>query len=288
MLFRSNGQTPVNPGENVEIELPGSVDVEVDLEGLLAANGLNQNPDMSFSLGIFGLLKNGNISYAYVNGYKSNTKIADLKGYNNMYFVPLSKLLAETGSASFRIFINPPKYYDKESDSYKASALHEIFTLQKSFFISEKTSCETYLKVMTPPNKTRYMIGEKFDPIGMKVYEFNTNGFNREVKDYTYSPTESITQNSSIITIEYQGKTVKFPINIIGQSLPIRISQLSRNKIGDKWGDWVTQSSNNVVVSRNEKFERKTIVRIKKESILYEPHDKTGLRNFLIIKTIHR
>lgn len=276
-----NGQTPVNPGENVEIELPGSVDVEVDLEGLLAANGLNQNPDMSFSLGIFGLLKNGNISYAYVNGYKSNTKIADLKGYNNMYFVPLSKLLAETGSASFRIFINPPKYYDKESDSYKASVLHEIFTLQKSFFISEKTSCETYLKVMTPPNKTRYMIGEKFDPIGMKVYEFNTNGFNREVKDYTYSPTESITQNSSIITIEYQGKTVKFPINIIGQSLPIRISQLSRNKIGDKWGDWVTQSSNNVVVSRNEKFERKTIVRIKKESILYEPHDKTGLRIFL-------
>ncbi len=208
-----NGQTPVNPGENVEIELPGSVDVEVDLEGLLAANGLNQNPDMSFSLGIFGLLKNGNISYAYVNGYKSNTKIADLKGYNNMYFVPLSKLLAETGSASFRIFINPPKYYDKESDSYKASALHEIFTLQKSFFISEKTSCETYLKVMTPPNKTRYMIGEKFDPIGMKVYEFNTNGFNREVKDYTYSPTESITQNSSIITIEYQGNGNK--INLI-------------------------------------------------------------------------
>ena len=47
----------------------------------------------------------------------------------------------------------------------------------------------TRLVVSAKPTKTKYSVGEKFDPTGMVVTAIYSNGIREEVKDYTYDKT---------------------------------------------------------------------------------------------------
>lgn len=61
------------------------------------------------------------------------------------------------------------------------------------------------IDVASNPTKMRYVAGEKFDPSGMVVNATYSDNSTKELKDgeYTYSPTGTLTENNTNITISY-------------------------------------------------------------------------------------
>ena len=59
--------------------------------------------------------------------------------------------------------------------------------------------------VASKPTKELYVAGEKFDPSGMVVNATYSDNSTKELKDgeYTYSPTGTLTENNTNITISY-------------------------------------------------------------------------------------
>ena len=64
------------------------------------------------------------------------------------------------------------------------------------------------IAVSTPPTKVIYKAGEYFDPSGMVVTATFDNGTTKTVSGYTYSPTRTLQQDDSVITISYTKKGV--------------------------------------------------------------------------------
>ena len=64
------------------------------------------------------------------------------------------------------------------------------------------------IAVFTPPTKVTYKAGEYFDPSGMVVTATFDNGTTKNVSGYTYSPTRTLQQGDSVITISYTKKGI--------------------------------------------------------------------------------
>lgn len=64
------------------------------------------------------------------------------------------------------------------------------------------------IAVSTPPTKVIYKAGEYFDPSGMVVTATFDNGTTKNVSGYTYSPTRTLQQGDSVITISYTKKGI--------------------------------------------------------------------------------
>ena len=64
------------------------------------------------------------------------------------------------------------------------------------------------IAVSVPPTKVIYKAGEYFDPSGMVVTATFDNGTTKNVSGYTYSPTRTLQQDDSVITISYTKKGV--------------------------------------------------------------------------------
>ena len=64
------------------------------------------------------------------------------------------------------------------------------------------------IAVSTPPTKVIYKAGEYFDPSGMVVTATFDNGTTKTVSGYTYSPTRTLQQDDSVITISYTKKGI--------------------------------------------------------------------------------
>ena len=64
------------------------------------------------------------------------------------------------------------------------------------------------IAVSTPPTKVIYKAGEYFDPSGMVVTATFDNGTTKNVSGYTYSPTGTLQQSDSVITISYTKKGI--------------------------------------------------------------------------------
>ena len=64
------------------------------------------------------------------------------------------------------------------------------------------------IAVSTPPTKVIYKAGEYFDPSGMVVTATFDNGTTKNVSGYTYSPTGTLQQDDSVITISYTKKGI--------------------------------------------------------------------------------
>ncbi len=69
------------------------------------------------------------------------------------------------------------------------------------------------IEVIQKPYKTSYSLGEKFNPNGMKVKAFYSNGNSKTITDYTYFPKGKLYFNDHI-TIEYLGVQTILPITI--------------------------------------------------------------------------
>ena len=64
------------------------------------------------------------------------------------------------------------------------------------------------IAVSVPPTKVIYKAGEYFDPSGMVVTATFDNGTTKNVSGYTYSPTGTLQQGDSVITISYTKKGI--------------------------------------------------------------------------------
>ncbi len=61
----------------------------------------------------------------------------------------------------------------------------------------------TEVKIETPPAKTIYNAGEKFSTAGMVIKAVYSNGTEKEITDYKYSPSGELSTSSTKITITY-------------------------------------------------------------------------------------
>lgn len=70
------------------------------------------------------------------------------------------------------------------------------------------------LVITSNPSKTAYLEGETFSPKGMVVRANYSDGTHEEVKNYTYSPITTLTDDIEQIEISFEGKTINLPISV--------------------------------------------------------------------------
>lgn len=72
----------------------------------------------------------------------------------------------------------------------------------------------TEIKVEVQPNKTNYVVGETFDPTGMKVVGYWNTNKKTNISDYTYDKTGPLTLDDKYVTISYENLTCKVAITV--------------------------------------------------------------------------
>ncbi len=75
----------------------------------------------------------------------------------------------------------------------------------------------TEFSVLTPPTKTKYNVGEKFDYSGMRLKAVWNDGEEEEIGAYEcdeISPKGALTENVTEMTFEYYGKKTTYPITV--------------------------------------------------------------------------
>ena len=75
----------------------------------------------------------------------------------------------------------------------------------------------TEFSVLTPPTKTKYNVGEKFDYSGMRLKAVWNDGEEEEIGAYEcdeISPKGALAENVTEITFEYYGKKTTYPITV--------------------------------------------------------------------------
>ncbi len=80
--------------------------------------------------------------------------------------------------------------------------------------VTEEGQMATDVTIASQPAKIKYYEGERFDPEGLKLQATTKSGGTREVKTYTYSPTEKLTVGTNSVTIEAEGKTLTIDITV--------------------------------------------------------------------------
>lgn len=72
------------------------------------------------------------------------------------------------------------------------------------------------LSITTPPSKTTYMAGEKFDPAGMVIEALLSNKTTEviDISKCTITPSSGLTTSDNSVTITYRGKSVVQPITV--------------------------------------------------------------------------
>jgi len=71
------------------------------------------------------------------------------------------------------------------------------------------------IKVINPPNKTKYIVGENFVSTGMVVQATRVKGDTEVVTGYTISKGEGLVLGQTSVTITYQGKTTIQSIEVL-------------------------------------------------------------------------
>ena len=76
------------------------------------------------------------------------------------------------------------------------------------------------ISISTPPSKTEYNFGEKFDPTGMKVTANYQKGepVTLDLKNISYTPAGSLTDETEVV-IKYENQTAEQAITVTGASL---------------------------------------------------------------------
>ncbi|MGI5895291.1 MAG: bacterial Ig-like domain-containing protein, partial [Candidatus Merdivicinus sp.] len=69
------------------------------------------------------------------------------------------------------------------------------------------------IEITTQPSKTEYVEGQMFDPTGMVVTAYYSDGFSKAVTGYTWDP-ETITADTTAVTISYNGKTAQVMVSV--------------------------------------------------------------------------
>ena len=85
--------------------------------------------------------------------------------------------------------------------------------------VSYSTSKAISLEIITPPVKTEYVKGEKFDPTGMVVQATYEDGRKEIINDYTFAPADELDLSDNIITVSKDGASATTPITVVDKIL---------------------------------------------------------------------
>ena len=79
-----------------------------------------------------------------------------------------------------------------------------------------------FIAITTPPDTTDYYEDDVFNPAGMVVTAYYSDGSSKIVTNYTYSPTSALTKNDTTITVSYTdtGVTAKAYVDIVVGDAP--------------------------------------------------------------------
>ena len=107
------------------------------------------------------------------------------------------------------------------------------------------------IEITTPPTKTAYTEGEKFDKTGMKVIATYSDGTTKEVTDYTYTPAGELKTTDTAITVSYKEgeKTVEAKYIITVKAKP-PVAQKTLESIK------VTTAPTRTTYTEGEKFDK--------------------------------
>lgn len=94
----------------------------------------------------------------------------------------------------------------------EGSATATQFTLKVSFNPTEAKALSG-IEITTPPDKTDYQTGDRFDPAGMVVTALYDDGSSEPVTDYTVSPGE-MAADTTVVTVTYNGFTADIPVTV--------------------------------------------------------------------------
>ena len=102
---------------------------------------------------------------------------------------------------------NPTQYYYLEALTNPAQA-HQIIYGYEAYdeegnLLTGSLPVPTSLAVTTNPNQMTYFVGQSFDPTGMVVTATYSDGSQKVVTGYTYSPTGALTKQDTTISILY-------------------------------------------------------------------------------------
>lgn len=105
----------------------------------------------------------------------------------------------------------------------EGSATATQFTLKVSFTPTEAKALSG-IEITTPPDKTDYQTGDRFDPAGMAVTAHYDDGSSETVTDYTVSP-EEMAADTTVVTVSYNGFTADIPVTVSAK--PVSSADLS-------------------------------------------------------------
>lgn len=163
--------------------------------------------------------------YEGLNGWKItfNSQTGEFKALKEegaksdevLSIIVKTKQTAQAGSTE-SVTIENLNVTTTEYEKTEQETLKSNFTVEASRGPDEIVMTE--LEVITPPTKTKYNAGEKFDPTGMVVIVRYSDGTSKVISEYSILPTAELTANDSKVTISYtedgDTKTVDYKITV--------------------------------------------------------------------------
>ena len=73
----------------------------------------------------------------------------------------------------------------------------------------------TEVQLMTPADKTEYLVGESFDPEGLVLIGVYSDGSRQKFTEYTYDKTGPLTKEDTVVTIKAGEQSFEQPISVI-------------------------------------------------------------------------
>lgn len=107
-------------------------------------------------------------------------------------------------------FKTPGEYYNEEVKGV-VRAYNESVSNEDAE--PEEVTLES-IEVNTPPDKVEYLAGESFDPTGMIIIANYSNGTTEEIDNYSYEPSEALTEADTEVTITYEGVSATQEITV--------------------------------------------------------------------------
>ena len=132
---------------------------------------------------------------------------------------------------------NLTKDQTKVEVKVKDKKVEQAITVKEKEFDKEKIAS---IEIKTPPTKTKYTEGEKFDPAGMVVTLTDENGKKVDVPAEKFSgygitvPTENLTKDQTKVEVKVKDKKAEQPITVTPKVSKTEMPVINNAKAGDK------------------------------------------------------
>ena len=197
------------------------------------------------------------------NTLVNKTKLSDLtkvEGKNNEYILKTNNILLYNESKT-NDYILRYSYIDNTKVNYTKDDTSQSGTFKNTgtFNMTVNVSMNRFdygkinsLSITTPPSKIEYNEGESFDKTGMIVKVNLNNNKSYEIKDYTISPSGTLSTSNTYVTISYGNKSVKQSISVktpdidkSGANAPALLSNMIPVYYDETDSVWKKADSNN-------------------------------------------